>query len=74
MSQSLKIWKECLNSDGQQLQPYLNKTNNHLSPQLIEQKKTMTYDVGNPDPNGIIYICIYKQTIKKNLHTLAFIQ
>ena len=28
-----------------------NKTNNHLSHQLIKHKKnTMTYDVGNPGP------------------------
>ena len=27
------------------------KTNNHLSPQLIEhEKKTMTSDIGNPGP------------------------
>jgi len=25
----------------------INKTNNHLSPQIIEQLKTTTYDVGN---------------------------
>ena len=31
-----------------------NKTNNHLSPLLIEHKKRpqyMTYDVGNPGPS-----------------------
>jgi len=26
----------------------INKMNNHLSPQIIEHKKIMTYDVGNP--------------------------
>ena len=26
----------------------INKTNNNLSPQLIQHKKTMTYDVRNP--------------------------
>jgi hypothetical protein len=26
----------------------INKTNDHLLPQLIEHKKTTTYDVGNP--------------------------
>ena len=25
--------------------------NNQLSPQIIEHKKTMTYDVGNPSTN-----------------------
>ena len=29
----------------------INKTNNHLSPQLIEHKnKNMTYDIGNLSP------------------------
>ena len=30
----------------------INKTNNHLSPQIntVNIKKTMTYDVGNPGP------------------------
>ena len=28
----------------------INKTNNHLSSQTIEHKKTTTYDVRNPDP------------------------
>jgi len=28
----------------------INKTNNHLSPSVTEQKETMTYDVGNPGP------------------------
>ena len=29
----------------------INKTNNHLTPQLVDKKKkTTTYDVGNPDP------------------------
>ena len=38
---------ESLNSDGLQC----NKTNNHLSPQFIEQvKKTATGGVKNPDP------------------------
>ena len=27
----------------------INKTNNHLSPQIIENKKTTTYDVCNQD-------------------------
>ena len=27
---------------------YINKANNHLSPQLIQHKKTSAYDVGNP--------------------------
>jgi hypothetical protein len=38
------IWKESLNSDGQQFQ----QNDNHLSLKLTEYKKTMTYDVGNP--------------------------
>jgi hypothetical protein len=29
---------------------YINKTSNHLSPQLTEYKKTIKYDVGNPGP------------------------
>jgi hypothetical protein len=28
----------------------INKTNNHLSPQLTEHKKTMTYGIGNLGP------------------------
>jgi hypothetical protein len=28
----------------------INKTNNQLSRQFIEHKKTITYDVGNPAP------------------------
>jgi hypothetical protein len=28
----------------------INKTNNHLSPQPFNLKKTMTYDIGNPGP------------------------
>jgi hypothetical protein len=28
----------------------INKMNNKLSPQTIEYKKTMTYDIGNPGP------------------------
>ena len=28
----------------------INKTNNYISPQIIEHKKTTTYDVGNPRP------------------------
>ena len=30
----------------------INKSNNHLSPQLnsLNTKQTTTYDVGNPDP------------------------
>jgi len=28
----------------------INKTNNHSSPQLIQHKKTTTYDVRNPGP------------------------
>jgi hypothetical protein len=28
----------------------INKTNNHLSPQIINPKKTTTYEVGNPGP------------------------
>lgn len=28
--------------------PILTKRNNHLWPQIIERKKTMTYDVWNP--------------------------
>jgi hypothetical protein len=36
----------------------INKTNNHLSPQLIEQKNTMIYDIGNPGPGlGQAQIC-----------------
>ena len=26
----------------------INKTNNHISPQIIEHKKTTSYNVGNP--------------------------
>ena len=29
---------------------YINKTNNHLSPQLAIHSKTNAYDVGNPCP------------------------
>ena len=44
----LLLWKESLNSDSQQF-CHINKTNNHLSPQLIEEKKiTRHYDFGNP--------------------------
>ena len=28
----------------------INKTNNYLSPELTEEKKTTVYDVGNPGP------------------------
>ena len=28
----------------------INKTNSHLSPQIIEHKKATTYNVGDPDP------------------------
>jgi hypothetical protein len=28
----------------------INKTNNHLSPQIIEHNKTTSYDVVNPVP------------------------
>jgi hypothetical protein len=28
----------------------INKSNNHISPQLNEHKKTVIYDVGNPCP------------------------
>jgi RsiW-degrading membrane proteinase PrsW (M82 family) len=34
----LLLWKECLNSDGQEFYN-INKTNNYLSPQIIEHKK-----------------------------------
>ena len=45
--------RKFLNSDGQQFHLSINKTNinNHLLHQIIEhQKKTTTYDVGNPGP------------------------
>ena len=28
----------------------INKTNNYLSPQITEHKKTVTYGIGNPGP------------------------
>ena len=34
----LILWKESLNSDGQQFHSYINNTNNHLSPQIIKLK------------------------------------
>ena len=44
--------KKVLNSDtdSKQFHQYQKKQNNHLSPQIIEHKKTITCDVGNPDP------------------------
>jgi hypothetical protein len=35
----LIVMKKSLNSDGQEIHRYINKTNNHLSPQLTEHKK-----------------------------------
>jgi len=37
----------------------INKRNNHFSPQIIEhKKKTIAYDIGNPDPGlGQTKIC-----------------
>ena len=33
------LWKERLNTYGQQFHQYINKTSNDLSPQFIEHKK-----------------------------------
>ena len=49
-STNINKTKESLNIDGQQF-TNINKTNNHLSLQIIEhKKKTMTCDAGNPGP------------------------
>ena len=39
----MSLWKESLNSDGQQFHQYY-----HLSPLLTEHKNTTTFKVGNP--------------------------
>jgi hypothetical protein len=44
--QNPNLWKESLSSDDQQCHEYQQ---NEQSP-LIEHKKFMTYDIGNPDP------------------------
>ena len=41
--------KRKFNIDGQLFQPKSTKTNNHLSPQIIEHKST-AYGVGNLGP------------------------
>ena len=41
-------YKKHFNSDGQQLHQY-QQSDNKLSPQIIEHKKTITYDVDNKD-------------------------
>jgi hypothetical protein len=51
-----RLWQENFNRDRQQF-TNINKTNNHLSLQTIEYKKTKTYDVGNPGPGNT---CINK--------------
>jgi hypothetical protein len=43
--QDLSIMKRTVNNSTN-----INKTNNHLSPQLTEHKKTMTYGIGNLGP------------------------
>jgi hypothetical protein len=59
-----------LNSDGQQF-TNINKTNNHNSPQLTEQKKTTTY-VENPRPaSGQAQQCYGVQSVKR-ITTLPF--
>ena len=42
------LWKNNLNSDGEKFQQY--QQNVH-SPLTLNTKMTMTYDVGNPDPD-----------------------
>ena len=44
----MTLWKESLNSDGQQ-SITISKMDNNLSPQIIEHKNITTYDIGNPD-------------------------
>ena len=49
----------------------INKTNNYLSPNTIEQKKDTTInDVGNPGPGLIlrIYECKYRCGIRYYIH------
>jgi hypothetical protein len=47
----LVLWKESLKSDGHQFHQYQqNEQTALISTELAEQKKKMTYDVGNPVP------------------------
>jgi hypothetical protein len=40
----IEIWKESMNSDGQQIPSISTKMNNYLSPSHWIQKKNMTHD------------------------------
>ena len=44
------MWKESLNNDGQQFHQYLQNEQSSLTSTHKTQKKTVTYDVGNPGP------------------------
>jgi hypothetical protein len=44
------LWKESLNSDGQQFHQYHQKEQHPLALTLWTQKSTTTYDVRNPGP------------------------
>ena len=54
------LLKECLNSDGHQFQHYQRSEQSPSHPIWIHwtQKKTRTYDVGNPDP-GLGHECSF---------------
>ena len=42
------LWIESLNSDGQQFHQYQQNEQSPLTLRQWTQKKTMTYDIGNP--------------------------